>query len=780
MPDHRQHAEKRDHGLQGLLLRGDPVGRPAGPNSRLENVGAESIRPHRGRQADAKLTDRAPHASTTNQDRGARRRRPARAAARALDRLRQPRRLRAALARPGDPQPLPGGRRSPTTAPTAARSCVAPQLRAPRLDGARPRPRSTACAATPTARAVVEEIKSVRRDGALSPAVARDLRAPGAALRLDARRKRERGPVARRAGADRDRRRRRRARSRSRPTSRRSRRRSASASTAAARARGRARAPAPTAARAGERARASPTPSSAPARSEILAAVETALASGDAPPARGADRHRQDGRRALPGAALRARARQAPLRAHRQDPAAGDGDARCCSCSNQARRFRALRLRAKAQDVRQRRGDLPRGVLPLRHGLLRQARDLRRRAAPARRAVDARARRRLRGRRAGARSARSRSASTSPDARAGRGLRLQLRLRPLRRALRLRPEGRPLRHHPGDRRDPQPGRPRPRLLQPELSAASRAARRRGGGARRRRRSTGGSRRSARALAAPDRGATVEAAARRAAGAATARSRRALPEDELLAPAPRLRRRLRRLPRAPARDAELPRRRPVRRPLLRPPPLPRTAWWSRTPPSAALAERRGGDRRCSILCKDPSRFLARGDRPHARDDRPLGDALAARVLPRPPGLRARAHGRRSRSPNPFPPEHRRVVVDATVATTFQRAAGQLPRLAERLAAFADAVPGNCLVLFPSYALPGRGRRRACAPRDEARAGPAAHRHRARARGAPRSAARRGPRRRPAARGRRRRLRRRASTTPATSCARWRSSAPACRC
>ena len=53
------------------------------------------------------------------------------------------------------------------------------------------------------------------------------------------------------------------------------------------------------------------------------------------------------------------------------------------------------------------------------------------------------------------------------------------------------------------------------------------------------------------------------------------------------------------------------------------------------------------------------------------------------------------------PNPFPAENRRVVIDSTVATAWRERPANYDRLAERLAEFADAVPGNCLALFPSY-------------------------------------------------------------------------------
>lgn len=115
----------------------------------------------------------------------------------------------------------------------------------------------------------------------------------------------------------------------------------------------------------------------------------------------------------------------------------------------------------------------------------------------------------------------------------------------------------------------------------------------------------------------------------------------------------------------------------------------------------LAERRGDDRLLRILCKDPSAHLAQViGRTHST----IG--LSATISP-PEFYRDLLGFERARTvsvsvPNPFPVERRRVVVDASVATVFRERPAQAPRLAERLAAFADAVPGNCLVLFPSFA------------------------------------------------------------------------------
>jgi len=114
----------------------------------------------------------------------------------------------------------------------------------------------------------------------------------------------------------------------------------------------------------------------------------------------------------------------------------------------------------------------------------------------------------------------------------------------------------------------------------------------------------------------------------------------------------------------------------------------------------LAERRGDERLLRILCKDPSAHLGRTiGRTHAT----IG--LSATLSP--PefyrdllGFESARTGNLSVA-NPFPAEHRRLVVDASVATTWRQRAAYVPRLAERLSEFADAVPGNLLVLFPSF-------------------------------------------------------------------------------
>jgi DNA excision repair protein ERCC-2 len=109
----------------------------------------------------------------------------------------------------------------------------------------------------------------------------------------------------------------------------------------------------------------------------------------------------------------------------------------------------------------------------------------------------------------------------------------------------------------------------------------------------------------------------------------------------------------------------------------------------------------GDCRVRVLCKDPSRFLgAVINRAHA--------AIGLSATLSPPefytGLLGFAAGRTAfvEIPNPFPAGNRRVVIDATVATAFRHRPANYDRISERLTAFAEAVPGNCLALFPSYA------------------------------------------------------------------------------
>lgn len=103
----------------------------------------------------------------------------------------------------------------------------------------------------------------------------------------------------------------------------------------------------------------------------------------------------------------------------------------------------------------------------------------------------------------------------------------------------------------------------------------------------------------------------------------------------------------------------------------------------------------------ILCRDASRFLGETiNKTHSTI------ALSATLSP--PDFYLDLLGvdrQRSSSlslPSPFPSENRQVVVDREVTTTWRRRELHYPRIAERLAELSREIPGNCMVLFPSYA------------------------------------------------------------------------------
>ncbi len=116
--------------------------------------------------------------------------------------------------------------------------------------------------------------------------------------------------------------------------------------------------------------------------------------------------------------------------------------------------------------------------------------------------------------------------------------------------------------------------------------------------------------------------------------------------------------------------------------------------------ARLAERRGSERLIRVLCKDPSRYLARVfSRVHAVVG--LSATLSPAEFYRDLLGFDPARTDHLTVASPFPAERRATVVDDSVATVWRERAANVERIAERLAAFADAVPGNCLVLFPSF-------------------------------------------------------------------------------
>ncbi len=113
------------------------------------------------------------------------------------------------------------------------------------------------------------------------------------------------------------------------------------------------------------------------------------------------------------------------------------------------------------------------------------------------------------------------------------------------------------------------------------------------------------------------------------------------------------------------------------------------------------ERNQQDYSFRILCKDPSRFLG-GVINRCHSVLALSATLSPHEFYRDLLGFDPARTVPLSVPNPFPIENRKVVVDTSVATTWRERPENYPKIAHRLAGFADAVPGNCLALFPSYA------------------------------------------------------------------------------
>ncbi len=113
-----------------------------------------------------------------------------------------------------------------------------------------------------------------------------------------------------------------------------------------------------------------------------------------------------------------------------------------------------------------------------------------------------------------------------------------------------------------------------------------------------------------------------------------------------------------------------------------------------------AERRRDGGSLRILCKDPSRFLGAL---FARTHSTIGLSATLSPVEFYRDLLGfdpeRFHS--IEVPSPFPAENRAVVIDDSIATTWKRRPENYGRIAESLATFAAGVPGNCLALFPSY-------------------------------------------------------------------------------
>ncbi|MCA8924887.1 MAG: ATP-dependent DNA helicase, partial [Planctomycetes bacterium] len=108
--------------------------------------------------------------------------------------------------------------------------------------------------------------------------------------------------------------------------------------------------------------------------------------------------------------------------------------------------------------------------------------------------------------------------------------------------------------------------------------------------------------------------------------------------------------------------------------------------------------RGGT--LKILCKDPSRLLAR------RIDACAGAVAVSGTLEPLPFYRdVLGFGERAEllaCPSPFPPEHRRVLILDRPSTTFRERERDLPIVEDAVRAVVAARPGNYLVCCPSFA------------------------------------------------------------------------------
>ncbi len=116
--------------------------------------------------------------------------------------------------------------------------------------------------------------------------------------------------------------------------------------------------------------------------------------------------------------------------------------------------------------------------------------------------------------------------------------------------------------------------------------------------------------------------------------------------------------------------------------------------------STLIVRTRDDCQLQILCKDPSRFIGKiVNRTHTTVG--LSATLHPFEFYRDLLGFERARTASLSLPDPFPESNRRIVVDATVETTWKQRPFHYQRIADRLGGFAAAVPGNCLALFPSY-------------------------------------------------------------------------------
>ncbi|MDH3403010.1 MAG: DEAD/DEAH box helicase [Acidobacteriota bacterium] len=119
-----------------------------------------------------------------------------------------------------------------------------------------------------------------------------------------------------------------------------------------------------------------------------------------------------------------------------------------------------------------------------------------------------------------------------------------------------------------------------------------------------------------------------------------------------------------------------------------------------PAFSKYAERGADGAALHVLCKDPSRQLgALINRTHSVIG--LSATLSPIEFYRDLLGFDRERFAHLTLPSPFPSDNRRLVIDDTVATTWRRRPDNYAPIARRLGELASRVPGNCLALFPSY-------------------------------------------------------------------------------
>ncbi len=120
----------------------------------------------------------------------------------------------------------------------------------------------------------------------------------------------------------------------------------------------------------------------------------------------------------------------------------------------------------------------------------------------------------------------------------------------------------------------------------------------------------------------------------------------------------------------------------------------------SPAYRCVIERTPAGLRLAILCLDPSQ-------PLAPTFRSLGSAILLSATLKPEAMIRRVTGLEPARtaavslPPPFPKEHRKILILPQIKTSFATRTKSIPTIGRMIAEMSAAVPGNVLVLFPSY-------------------------------------------------------------------------------